>query len=116
VLLVTALFVRNVFGFVFGGFFGIGMAALAGFLPERYLDVALLWLGAVSMLYAVIDTMEDLLTLSPRMTDAAILASMTGVPAIVWGLLWSAVSVAALALLLRTAWRGGRQSASPAQD
>ena len=35
----------------------------------------------------MIDVKEDLLTLQPRLTDAAILSSMTGIPAIVWGLL-----------------------------
>lgn len=108
VLLVTLLFVRNAFGLIFGVLFSGGMFALARFLPEQYLEIALLWLGGVSVLYAVIDTAGDLLTLSPRLTDAAILASMTGVPAIVWGLLWSAVSVLVLVLVLRAAWKDGQ--------
>ena len=110
VLIVTLAFVRNGFGIVFGVAFGAAMIALARFMPRQYLDIALLYLGAMSSLYAVVDVKEDLLTMQPRLTDAAILASMTGIPAIVWGLLWTATSAVTLVILFRIVWR---RSASP---
>ena len=100
VLLVTVAFVRNGFGLFFGIAFGIAMLALARYLPQRALVVALQYLGGMSALYAVVDVKEDLLTLQPRLTDAAILASMTGIPAIVWGVLWSALSLGLFVFIL----------------
>ncbi|MBI5647243.1 MAG: M50 family metallopeptidase [Ignavibacteriae bacterium] len=114
VLAVTLAFVRNGFGLFFGIAFGAGMIALARFLPRRFLDTALLYLGTISALYAVVDIKEDLLTLEPRLTDAAILASMTGVPAIIWGLLWSALSLLMLFLLFRVVLRSKAARNTPA--
>jgi hypothetical protein len=118
VLLVTLLFVRNGFGLAFGVAFGTAMIAMARFLPPALVESALLYLGGMSALYAVVDVKEDLLTLQPRLTDAAIMASMTGIPAIVWGLLWSALSLVFFVVIMRLVWRrmqaadGGR-STSP---
>lgn len=104
VLAVTTLFVRNLFGIVFGVLFGAGMIAGVRYFPRNGLQMILQYLGAVSCLYALIDIKEDLLTLEHRTTDAALLASMTGIPALVWGILWSVLALGVFVLMLRSAY------------
>jgi hypothetical protein len=110
VLLVTVLFVRNGFGLIFGLLFGATLLAAARWLPAAWLEIVVQYLGGMSSLYALVDVKEDLLTLEPRLTDASILAGMTGIPAIVWGLLWSAISLAVFLLIMRAALRRAASS------
>jgi hypothetical protein len=49
-------------------------------------------------LYALFDLRDDLWLPGGGPSDAALLAAQTHVPALLWSLLWSAVSVAVLAL------------------
>ncbi len=100
--LVTLFFVRNLFGLVFG----FGAAALFAGLAWKYrrgfayfVDV----LAVFSSLYALYD-LTDFLILGGR-TDAHILARHTHVPAIVWAVLWSAISLAVVYAALRVALR-----------
>lgn len=58
-------------------------------------------LGLISMLYVVIDIKEDILTNGYRLSDAQVIASLTSVSAIVWGILWLAISVGTIFLLIR---------------
>lgn len=105
VLLVTLFFVRNSFGVIFGLAFGGVLLAAARRLPERWLRLIVQYLGAMSCLYALVDVTQDLITLEDRLTDAAIFADMTGIPAIVWGVLWSVLALAVFLLIMRAAWR-----------
>ena len=38
-------------------------------------------------------------------SDAAVLAGLTGIPTVVWGVLWIGVAVTVSVLLFRHAWR-----------
>ena len=105
ILLTAAFFVRNGFGLIFAIGFGSALLAAARWLPEQWLGLVVQYLGAMSCLYALVDVKEDLLTLEHRVTDASILAGMTGVPAIVWGVIWSVAALAVFVLILRSAWR-----------
>ncbi len=110
VLLVTLLFVRNVFGLAFGIGFGAALFVSAKYLRSDLLTILLQYLGTMSCLYALIDIKEDLLTLEHRVTDAGILAGMTGIPAIVWGILWSLAALAVFLFIMRLSLkRAGRQ-------
>lgn len=113
VLIVTVLYVRNFFGIAFGVLFGAGMIAAVKYLPANGLQMTLQYLGAVSCLYALIDIKEDLLTLEHRTTDAALLASMTGIPALVWGILWSVLALVVFIVVLRSATRTMFSSSHP---
>jgi hypothetical protein len=104
---VSALFVRNVFGLVYGIGFGIVLLILTKWLPRLVLQTFLLYLGAISCLYALVDIQEDLFTLQARQTDASILASMTGIPALAWGVLWGVLSLAVFLFTIRTVYRTG---------
>ncbi|MBI2431425.1 MAG: M50 family metallopeptidase, partial [Candidatus Hydrogenedentes bacterium] len=48
-----------------------------------------------SCCYALFDIKEDLFGTPNASTDATLLAELTGIPALLWGLLWAAVAVPA---------------------
>ena len=88
--LVTLWFVRNPFGIVFG----LGTAAVCSILVwKRFPGVHYLLdvLAVMSTLYALYD-LSDFLRIG-AMTDAVILAQMTRLPAFLWALLWSVISL-----------------------
>lgn len=63
----------------------------------------LVYLASCSAMYALIDIKEDVLHLGNdgRVTDAVLLAQRTGIPAIVWGVLWAGVAMVMMGLALR---------------
>jgi hypothetical protein len=82
--------VRNAFGVGFG----LTTAAVCGLLAWKRLPWARYVvdvLAVMSALYAVYD-LGDFLLVGAR-TDTVILARLTGVPALLWAALWSAVSL-----------------------
>lgn len=88
--IVTLWFVRNPFGIVFG----LSTAFIFALLywkplpgTHYFIDI----LAVMSSLYALYD-LTDFLVIGSR-TDAVILAELTHIPAFIWALLWSAVSV-----------------------
>jgi hypothetical protein len=93
VLALTALFVRNMFGVLFGVLFGAALVALRG--AGRTVHVLTLTaLGLTSCLYALLDIKSDVIDRPHLPSDAYMLAQMTGVPTVVWGVLWIALGVA----------------------
>ncbi|MDH3603916.1 MAG: M50 family metallopeptidase [Candidatus Tectomicrobia bacterium] len=88
--IVTILFVRNGFGVVFG----LGTAVAFGVLAWKSIPGAAYLidiLAVMSSLYALYD-LSDFLLIGAR-TDAAILAQITYIPAFVWAILWSGISL-----------------------
>ncbi|MEX1256701.1 MAG: M50 family metallopeptidase [Gemmatimonadota bacterium] len=104
-LLLTLLFVRGIFGFVFGAAFGIALILTARHLSlptnRRVLEV----LGLTSCLYAVLDIKSDVLDRPELPSDAAMLGELTGVPTLVWGALWITMALGISAWLFRRAYR-----------
>jgi hypothetical protein len=93
VLALTALFVRNAFGVLFGALFGAALVALRG--AGRTVHVLVLTaLGLTSCLYALLDIKSDVLDRPHLPSDAHMLAQMTGVPTLVWGVLWIGMAAA----------------------
>lgn len=87
VLALTALYVRNAFGILFGALFGAALVALRS--AGRPAHVLLLTaLGLTSCLYALLDIKSDVLDRPYLASDAQMLAQLTGVPTLVWGVLW----------------------------
>ncbi|MBW3553704.1 MAG: M50 family metallopeptidase [Gemmatimonadetes bacterium] len=87
VLALTALYVRNTFGILFGALFGAGMVALRA--AGRSVHVAVLTaLGLTSCLYALLDIKSDVLDRPHLESDAHMLAELTGIPTVLWGVLW----------------------------
>ena len=102
VLLLTALYVRNGFGILFGSLFGAALIALRS--AGRTIHVLTLTaLGLTSCLYALLDIKSDVLDRPYLESDARLLAEMTGVPTVVWGVLWIGLGVAVSVWLFRRA-------------
>lgn len=64
-------------------------------------------LGLISCLYVITDIKDDLLTLSYRLTDAQIVSEITGIPAVLWGMLWFAVSAVVIYYMVRFSYKNG---------
>lgn len=102
VLILTALYVRNAFGILFGAVFGAALLSLRAARPSVHV-VVLTALGLTSCLYALLDIKSDVLDRPHLESDAHMLATMTGVPTAVWGVLWIGVGMAVSIWLFRRA-------------
>jgi hypothetical protein len=100
-LLVTLLYVRTAFGFLYGLAAGLVLLSVALKLKPAVSETLLAAIGATSCLYAVWDVLTDVLLRHSGQSDAAALAHLTGVPALVWGVAWILISLAVLASVLR---------------
>jgi len=107
-LAVTLLFVRTAFGFAYGLAVSGALILAARKLPESVSDAILKVLGAMSCLYAVWDIASDVLLRDVPESDAQALARLTGIPALLWGLLWIGVAIVVTALTLWKSARGRR--------
>lgn len=105
VLVLSLLYVRNAFGLVFGVLFGATLLVAAWRLANRGNLVLLTALGLTSCLYAILDIKSDVLDRPDAPSDAAMLAELTGVPTVAWGVLWIAVALGVSWRLFRWAWR-----------
>jgi hypothetical protein len=99
-LAVTLVYVRSLFGFFYGLVAGSLLLLVAVRLPHAASDAALRVIGTVSCLYAVWDIASDVLLRTARDSDASVLAELTGLPAAVWGVFWSLLSLAVSGLAL----------------
>ncbi len=100
-LVVTLLYVRTLFGFAYGFAAGLALLAVAQKLRPAVSEILLAAIGATSALYAVWDIASDVLFRQSSQSDAAALAQITGIPAIVWGVAWIALSLVVLGYLVR---------------
>jgi Peptidase M50B-like len=105
VLVVTLLFVRTLFGFAWGLATGFVLVAVARYFGAGVSVFLLRLLGVTSCLYAIWDIVSDLVLRSPHESDANALARMTGIPGIVWGVLWCCASVVVAIAAYRAAVR-----------
>jgi len=100
-LAVTVVYVRSLFGFTYGVLAGAALVAVAVALPAAVSDALLRLLGVVSCLYVVRDIASDLLLRDIPGSDANALASLTGIPGVVWGGVWIVAAVLCVAAALR---------------
>ena len=92
--IVTLVYVRNPFGFLFALATAAGFVAAASYLPEWGNDLLLKTVGLTSCMYAILDIKDDVLSRSSIRSDARMLAEATGIPTLMWGLLWILLAVA----------------------
>ena len=96
-LAVSLIFVRPLFSFGFfyglfaGGFLVVWGTRLSGSANEFLLKV----IGLSSCMYAIVDILNDVMRDHGRPSDAVQLAEATGIPAILWGVLWLATTAVA---------------------
>ena len=100
-LAVTLAYVRTWFGFLYGVAAGFLLIAVASKLKAAVSEFLLAAIGATSCLYAVWDIATDVLFRHSGLSDAAALARLSGLPAVVWGVAWIAFSLAVLASVLK---------------
>jgi hypothetical protein len=100
-LVVTLLYVRTLFGVVYGLLAGGALWAVAARLRPAVSEVLLAAIGATSALYAVWDIASDVLFRHSGESDAAALAQLTGLPAGVWGVVWIALSVGVMGFVIK---------------
>ena len=100
-LVAAALYVRTPFGLAYAVLTGLVLVVVAAKLPVGASEVLLAAIGAMSALYAVADVASDVIRRHSSQSDAAALARLTGVPAVVWGVVWMALSIAVLVTLVR---------------
>ena len=105
VVVLTVLFVRSGFGIAFGALFGVALVGASRKLSIGLNRSLLLTLGMTSSLYAILDIKSDVLDRPTLESDAFMLGRLTGVPTMVWGIVWIAVAVGVTALLFRRAYR-----------
>lgn len=105
VLALALLFVRAAFALGFALLFGVGLLVAAGRLGSEGNRWLLTVLGLTSCLYAVLDMKSDILDRPGLPSDAAMLAELTGVPTLAWGVLWIGTALVFCWLLFRWAWR-----------
>lgn len=105
VLGLTAIYVRNTFGLVFGIAFGASLVVSGRKLSPPWSRRLMMGLGLTSVLYAILDIKSDILDRPQIRSDAFMLAELTGIPTVAWGLLWITIAILAAALLLRSVYR-----------
>jgi hypothetical protein len=105
VLALTAVYVRNPFGLAFGLAFGAALVFSGRRLPAVWSRRLTMGLGLTSVLYAILDIKSDIIDRPGLESDAYMLAELTGIPTVAWGVLWIAIALVATGLLLRSAYR-----------
>jgi hypothetical protein len=100
-LVVTLVYVRTWFGFLYGLAAALVLLGVAARLAPAVSEVLLAAIGATSVLYAVWDVAADVLLRHSGESDAAALAQLTGLPAVVWGVAWILASLVVLGYVLR---------------
>lgn len=105
--ILCVLFVRNIFGVLAGLVIAGALIGFATQLAPRW-NVWLLLFLTVQMGLNALGSLWDLLQLSAsfrsRTTDAQIMQQATGVPALVWALLWSGIALLILWQSVRLAY------------
>jgi hypothetical protein len=109
-LLLSLIFVRSLFGLAFGLGFGLALLAVALWLPAAVNDLLLKFLGLTSVLYAVIDIKEDLISRTVPGSDAYAMSRELFLPPVFWGVLWIAIALAAGVFFL---WAAARSESAP---
>lgn len=76
------------------------MVTGAVYFPVFYPETILTAIALVSCIYAPLDIFGDTIRRSSKTNDAAKLAELTGVPAVVWGVGWVLLSLSASAVIV----------------
>jgi len=100
-IVLTALYVRDLFALAFILGTGAVFLAVARFLPAVWSDLVLRVIGLTSMVYVPYDIFSDTLARAHLRSDARVIAETTGIPTVIWGTLWVVISLVAIFWALR---------------
>ena len=101
IMAVTALFVRDLFAFGFGGLTGLFMILMGVKAPMQINDIILRVIGVTSMSYVPLDVYSDTIARTSLRSDAFMLAEEFGGTTVLWGTIWLLVSVVILIATLK---------------
>lgn len=93
IIIITIVFSRSLFSWLFGLLTGGAMLLMAKYLAEKYNDFTLRIIGLTSMMYAPLDIYSDTISRSYLPSDAYLLAEHIGGATLLWGGLWIIISV-----------------------
>ena len=112
-LVVMAIFFSgSTFTFAFCVVWAAFLVIAARKLKDSAVEWLVLFLAAFTGLYAVFDLRDDLWNSAVRAhSDAALLASLTGIPSILWAVLWSLFGLVLIGLAAFSAIRAGPRPA-----
>ncbi|MDH5590627.1 MAG: M50 family metallopeptidase [Gemmatimonadota bacterium] len=105
VVAITALYVRSLFGILFGVAFGMSLLWISRAFSDGLNRSILLTLGMTSTLYAILDIKSDVLDRPHLRSDARMLSELTGIPTLTWGVIWISVALVVTAFVFRRAYR-----------
>ncbi len=106
-LIVTVRYVESDFGKEFGYAASVFGMVSAVFLPALVCEAILTHLGMTSCLYTLFDIVSDVFYRSvTHSSDAELLSDATGIPSVVWGVVWLLVSAWATLFFVRVATVG----------
>ncbi|MEH6646540.1 M50 family metallopeptidase [Sulfitobacter sp.] len=100
-LLITVLYVRDLFAIGFCVAAGLVLLGMARFLGHAANDLALRVIGLTSVIYVPFDIFDDTIARAGLPSDAHMLAADFGGPTILWGGLWLVISVTVILACLR---------------
>lgn len=107
VISITIIFVRPIlsFGVLFGLCAGAALMLSGWKLSEQVNDTLLRLIGLTSCLYAPLDIKSDILDRPHLRSDAVMLGELTGIPGVVWGVIWIGVALLGATCFLLLAGR-----------
>jgi hypothetical protein len=109
VILAAILFVRGWFAWGFTSAAGLLLLWVSRRASTRAQAAFLTLIGMTSALYTLLDIRSDILQRPHLESDAHMLMELTGVPTVVWGVIWITLSALAALLVLRRQFRKGRR-------
>ena len=101
IMVVTTLFVRDLFAFGFSGLIGLFMILMGVKAPMQINDIILRVIGVTSMSYVPLDVYSDTIVRTSLRSDAFMLAEEFGGTTVLWGTIWLLVSVVILIATLK---------------
>ncbi len=107
-ILLSVLYIRTMFGFLFTAGFGVALILIAYFAQNVVTDVLMKFLGMTSCLYVIIDIKEDLIDRTAIGSDADAIAQLLGIQSlsVPVGIFWIILALLSFGLFLWIASKG----------
>ncbi|SEW38756.1 Peptidase M50B-like [Cognatiyoonia koreensis] len=115
-LVVAALYVRDIFALAFCVGTGLAMLAIARYLGHEINDLLLRLIGLTSMIYVPYDIFSDTIARSALRSDARMLAEEFGGTTMIWGGIWLLISVFVIFQSLRKGLGPSSNISWPSKD
>lgn len=114
VFAITLFYVQSLTGWAVGLFFGAALIGAGLKLSDTLNDLLLSTIGLTSMLYAIFDIKDDLITRTVQGSDAAQMSELIPLPPVVWGVIWILIALGGLFLVLKNVLQTSEPDQHPA--